>query len=106
MNARRIATRIVEAEREGPAVNDHDFFKPPAPATDTTDMTLERFRSIALDVLRDKQATPSEATRLDYIKAKGVEYGLNVDDNWLTRLLNEVSESEIAQRVSGPNVAP
>lgn len=92
-----------EAAREGPATNDRDFFKPPAPPTS---MTLEMFRSIALEVLRDKQAPPSEATRLGYIKSKGAEHGLNVDDKWLTGLLNEASEGEIAQRVSGPNLAP
>lgn len=91
-----------EAAREGPAMNDRDFFKPPAPATD---MTLERFRSIALEVLRDKKAPFPASARLDYIKSKGAEYGLNVDDNWLTDLLNEASEGEIAQRISGPNIA-
>ncbi len=91
------------AAREGPAANDRDFFKPPAPATG---MTLERFRSIALEVLRDKKAPFPAVARLEHIKGKGAEYGLNVDDNWLTGLLNEATEGEIAQQISGPNVAP
>lgn len=91
-----------EAAREGPAANDRDFFKPPAPATD---MTLEKFRSIALEVLRDKKAPFPAAARLEHIKGKGAEYGLNVDNKWLTGLLNEAEGGEIMQ-ISGPNVAP
>lgn len=83
-------------------MNDRDFFKPPAPAAG---MTLEKFRSVAIEVL-EKKAPFSTAARLEYIKAKGAELGLNIDDNWLTGLLNEASEGALAQRVSGPNVAP
>ncbi len=83
-------------------MNDRDFFKPPAAAAG---MTLERFRSIAIEVLQDKQAPFPTATRLEYIKAKGAELGLDVGDNWLTGLLDEASEGALSQRVSGPNNA-
>jgi len=98
-NTKRIAERIIKAEREGPAANDRDFFKPPAP--ETNPMTLERFHGIALEVLRDKQAPFPVATRIEYIKAKGAEFDLNVDDNWLTGLLNEASNGEF-ERLSRP----
>jgi len=96
---KRIARQIIKAVREGPDATDRDFFKPPARAE--TDMTLEKFRSTALEVLMDKQTPVPMATRLEYIKAKGVEFDLNVDDNWLTDLLNEASNGEF-ERLSRP----
>jgi len=99
-NTKHIAERIIGAEREGPAANDRDFFKSPAPRV-VSDMTLERFRSIALEVLKDKQTPFPAAARLEYIKAKGAEFDLNVDDNWLTGLLNEASNGEF-ERLSRP----
>ncbi len=101
MNARRIATRIVRAVREGPDTTDRDFFSPPAPQPA---MTIERFREIAVEVLRNRDAPFSADARLGYIKSKGAELGLEVDDRWLANILNEV-EGEFVQRVSGPNVA-
>lgn len=101
MNAKRIATRIVIAVREGPDATDRDFFSPPAPRPA---MTMERFREITVEVLRDRAAPFSAEMKLGYIKSKGAELGLEVDDRWLANILNEV-EVEFVKRVSGPNVA-
>ena len=73
------------------------FFEPSA-----ADMTIERFREIALKVLWDSKSQFTITTKIEYIKAKAVWYGLPVDDNWLTGLLNDASNGEIV-RVSGPS---
>lgn len=90
----REAARI--AVREGPATNDRDFFKSPAP---TPDMTIERFRSIAIEVLRDKSAPFTVEAKLEHIKAKGDQFGLHVDDNWLRGLLREADDGRDVEQL-------
>lgn len=93
LRARVEQERGKKASREGPDMNDRDFFKAPAVRA-VADMTLEKFRSIALEVMRDKQTSFPVATRLEYIKAKGAKFDLMVDDNWLIGLLSEASNDE------------
>lgn len=80
---------------------DPDFFKSPA---QVSGMTLERFREIALEVMRDRRTPFTAEARLKYIKAKGAAFGLYVDDKWLAVLLDEATNSEFEERLSLPDL--
>jgi len=54
-------------------------------------MTIEKFRKGALEVLRDESRPVPVAARLEYIRRKAAQFGLAIDDGWLTGLLDEAS---------------
>ncbi len=96
--ASRIASMIVNAVREGPDETDRDFFMPPQPEAA---MTIEAFRETALEVLRKEAPFPA-ADRLEHIRSKGLQLGLNVDDRWLSDLLREAEREVEQQRLAPP----
>jgi len=72
-------------------------------------MTIEKFREGALKVLRDESRPVPVAARLEYIRRKAAEFGLTVNDTWLTGLLDEASGGMvvvIATALQGRPITP